>query len=123
MAKQFIKPTEQIHKIPNIFLGSQAKGFYDKHVKKLEMLTMLPGSYLSNDHDKDSSHFIILESLSSQGYLEKKDTGYIVIRHICGSPSGMAAAVLGRSAQNRVSSYTHLTFADGRNIHEAGERP
>jgi hypothetical protein len=107
---------------PNVFLNQSAKGYYDKTAKKSEMLTVLPGSVFTNNLS-DGWIPENLEALTRLGFVERKDNGYVVLKPVWASPSGTAAAILGKDGPGKPSGYRLWKFADGRTIEEAGEKP
>ncbi|CAG7645515.1 hypothetical protein ACFQI7_25795 [Paenibacillus allorhizosphaerae] len=123
MTKQLTIRPAAVGKVEaNVYLNQTAKGYYDKSAKRRQMLIVLPGSMFT---DKHAGGWIPdnLDVLTREGYLEKKANGYLVLKPVCGSPSGTAAAILGKDGPGKPSGFLLWTFPDGRTIAEAGEKP
>lgn len=107
---------------PNVFLG-EAKGYYDRTARKAEMITLLPGSYLSKHIFNIGWVPENISYLIREGFIEEKANVYEVLRPICGTPSGTAAFSQGKDGPSAPNGYKVWRFANGKNIDEAGERP
>ena len=120
--KLTISPADIGQQEANVFLG-EARGYYDRTAKKSNMITLLPGSYLSKNVFDDRWIHESFAYLIREGFIEEKANVYEVIKPIWGSPSGTAAFALGRDGDAKPSGYTSWKFANGQTIDEAGERP
>ncbi|MEW4286700.1 hypothetical protein [Priestia koreensis] len=117
-----ISPIQTVQVEPNVYLG-KASGYYDPIAKKYEMITLLPGSYLSKNSFDDGWVPENIAYLIREGAIEDKGTVYEVIKPICGTPGGTAAITQGKDGSSRPNGYKLWKFSDGKTIDEAGERP
>jgi hypothetical protein len=106
----------------NVFLG-EAKGYYDRTAKKFEMITLLPGSYLSKNIFNTGWIPENFSYLIREGFIEKKENVYEVLKPVWGSPGGTAAFTQGQDGPSSPNGYLLWKFVNGQNIDEAGERP
>ncbi|TSI05292.1 DUF4357 domain-containing protein [Lysinibacillus sp. BW-2-10] len=106
---------------PNVTLKG-AKGYYDKFASLYQRIVLLEGSILNIDQG-DETIADSLKNLVHEGYLEVDANRYIVKKPFSGSPSGIAASVLGKRGPKKPNGYQLWQFADGKTIEEAGERP
>jgi len=106
----------------NVFLG-EAKGYYERTAKKAEMITLLPGSYLSKNIFNSGWIPENFSYLIREGFIEEKANVYEVLNPICGSPSGTAAFIQGQDGTSKPNGYNLWRFSNGQTIKEADERP
>ncbi|MEH7547757.1 hypothetical protein [Neobacillus vireti] len=117
MRRSAIEPANIENVEPNVFLNDGVgKGYYDRTAKRLEMLTLLPDTFITNDQYKEGWIPDIINKLEKEGYLERVIGGSKVLKPIWGSPSGTAALVLGKNGPKKPNGYTLWTFADGTTI-------
>ncbi|MFC3745733.1 hypothetical protein [Paenibacillus sp. GCM10012306] len=106
----------------NVFL-KEAKGYYDRTAKKFEMITLLPGSYLSKNIFNSGWVPENFSFLIREGFIKEMANAYEVLKPICGTPGGTAAFTQGQDGPSAPNGYFLWRFANGQNIDEAGERP
>lgn len=123
MRRLTIAPANIGSVVPNVFIGEIAEAYYDKNAKKSEMLVLLPGTLITNNHDKDGWIHDNIDELERKGYLQSITNGYRVLKPIWGTPSGTAAMVLGKNGPKKPSGYKLWKFANAKSIEAAKEKP